>query len=345
MDHRATPGPPVPIERRELVTVVVPVYQVSRWLRRCLDSILSQSYSSLQIILVDDGSTDGSGEICDDYSARDSRVEVIHQDNRGLAAARNLGVEVARGEWLTFIDSDDWVHTDFIAQLHELTCHGVDIAMCDLARVSDAGDVPDDQNNRSPHLWDTEEALRAFLGPRHTSMTIACAKLIRRRLFDDVTFPVGRLHEDEFTTYRLIANAASAAFTERRLYYYFQNPKGITGGGLSARHRRDLVDAYAERVQFLERGDFSLFAPAARGQLLRKQLQLHRSLRGRAHAAQRSQLTAQIRRTVHQMDRSGSSTGDALLGHAFLLAPPVVSRIYDYTSRRRGGRARVSRSS
>lgn len=211
-----------------LISVIVPVYKVEAYLRRCVDSILNQSFSDFELILVDDGSPDGSGAICDAYGAADFRVHVIHQKNGGLSAARNSGVEWALhhsdSQWIAFVDSDDWVHEDYLRLLYQAATEtGCRISACGFVRT--AGEpLPDIQENYQKH-----SSADFYCGEELPAGTAAITwnKLYHKELFEHCRFPVGKLHEDEFTTYRLIFRVDAVAYVPAGLYAYFQNREGI----------------------------------------------------------------------------------------------------------------------
>lgn len=180
-----------------MISIIVPVYKVEPFLRRCVDSLVNQTYHDLEIILVDDGSPDNCGKICDEYAATDSRIHVIHKQNGGLSSARNAGLEVARGEYIAFVDSDDWVEADTYAKLYELIQqYNADIAECALRfyrpwkpeRLFLEG-----QNTKSVRVFTNREALdRLYFGPQllsDISITV-CDKLYRATLLHDLRFVV-----------------------------------------------------------------------------------------------------------------------------------------------------------
>lgn len=236
------------------VSVVIPVYRVEAHLRRCVDSALAQTFSDFEVILVDDGSPDNCGAICDEYAAKDARVRVIHQENGGLSAARNAGIDAARGEYLFFMDSDDLIHPQTLEILHELLkAHRADIAIGGFTRFKneDELNLARMQTVSSGECLSGEATMHRFFEgwervPRYVS---SCGKLIRRSLFEGIRFPLGRLFEDEYTTFRLYALAQRVAVTDCVLYHYFCNDAGITGT-LSLQKRFDEYDAQWERLEF-----------------------------------------------------------------------------------------------
>lgn len=227
---------------RPLVSVIVPVYRVEEYLPACVDSILAQTYDNLEILLIDDGSPDGCGALCDAYAKSDGRVRVLHQPNGGLSAARNAGLALARGETISFIDGDDTVSPVFI---EALLGAGADIAQCGFctdARLLGQS-VPDFQlrTGREASLELQSDATGAF--------TVAWNKLYRRTLFDGLRFPAGRLHEDEFVTYRALWRAERCAIANEPLYHYRRRPDSIMGAGFSPKSL-DALAALEERAAF-----------------------------------------------------------------------------------------------
>ena len=240
------------------VCVIVPVYRVEAYLRRCVDSILNQSFGDFTLVLVDDGSPDTCGDICDEYAGKDRRIHVIHQKNGGLSAARNAGIEwcLSRGEseWLTFIDSDDWIHPAYLQTLVEAAEFGeTRISACGF--VLTEGEQP--QAPPESMIFQKWDARRFYLEERVVA-TVAWAKLYHKTCFESIRYPVGRVHEDEYVTYRLLIENEVVTYVPAPLYGYFINPTGITRKPWSPK-RLDALDAYEEQIRYFEeRGDREL---------------------------------------------------------------------------------------
>ena len=234
-----------------LVSVVVPIYNVESYLKECVDSILFQTYKNLEIIVVDDGSTDGSETLYDEYAAQDARVRVLHKKNGGLSDARNAGMKVATGDLITFVDSDDYISKDFIEILFEAMLENKsDIAIANMKRTSKR-----DEKNTST-AWKTsnfksEDALISMLYgiPFGTS---ACGKLFKRNLFKGVEFPYGKFSEDLFTIYKTILKSKSVTYVEFDGYFYYYRDEGsIVVSGYKEKHLEalDAVDDIAGAVK------------------------------------------------------------------------------------------------
>ncbi len=231
------------------ISVIVPVYNTAPYLRRCLDSVTGQSYRNLEILLVDDGSTDGSGGICDEYAARDGRIRVKHQPNRGLSTARNAGLEEAEGLYICFVDSDDAISGDYIDSLYRAcTDAAAEIAQCDFC-IEEAllG------TGVSTHIEYTgfEMSERLCEGSQD-QYAVIWNKLYARKLFNGIRFPDGRIHEDEATVYRLLWKADKCAVLGRRLYFYRQRQGSIVHTSFTPRNMA-AAEAYRERIVFYER--------------------------------------------------------------------------------------------
>ncbi len=246
-----------------LISVIVPVYQVEAYLSRCIDSILSQTYQNLEVLLVDDGSLDGCPAICDAYAEKDKRVRVIHQENTGLSGARNAGIEAAEGAYLAFVDSDDYISKDFVRVLYELLEEtGCAISQCRFSYVQ--GEALKSSRERGYHLYRGESLLEQLYGPEEeaTCFVVAWNKLYKRELFAYIRYPKGRIHEDEATTYRLFHEAKKLVFTERALYgYYTENAGSITA--VFSRKRLQWLTAQEERIVFFKENGYDRLLPAA----------------------------------------------------------------------------------
>lgn len=239
-----------------MISVIVPVYNVEPYLHRCVDSILAQTFTDFDLILVDDGSPDNCPAICDEYAERDSRVHVIHQENGGLSAARNAGIDWAfansDSQWLTFVDSDDWIHPEMLKSLyHAAQDLHVPVSVCGYAETSDDG--PEISSNICrAELCTAEE----FYVQKLANATIACGKLYQKDCFSKFRYPVGKIHEDEFTTYKILFTANRIAVIPFPLYFYFQNPAGIMNSAWSPKRLVSLA-ARDEQIAFFTQNGFN----------------------------------------------------------------------------------------
>ena len=212
------------------ISVIVPVYRAEAYLHACVDSILFQTVSDFELILVDDGSPDGCGAICDDYAARDSRVRVIHQENQGQAAARNHAFSIAKGEWVCFVDSDDAVHPQMLERLGQAAAEsGAAMSMC---RMLEAPEMPENFSAPVEVSWELlsmgEASLTALFDAGDYPGWVACAKLIRRELVQSHLFCPGRVYEDNEAVCHWIYGAKTVASIPHSLYFYRTNPGSTT---------------------------------------------------------------------------------------------------------------------
>lgn len=232
-----------------MITIVVPVYNVEKYLSRCVDSILEQTYTDFELLLVDDGSPDNCGEICDEYAKKDGRIFVIHQKNGGLSAARNTGIDwfykQNRSDYITFVDSDDWLHPDYLKILMTgITENDVKISVCNYKRVTT--EIPHQNYDDIEHEITSPED---FLVNHSWQYNYAWGKLYHKSLFDDIRYPVGKNYEDTFTTYKALHKCEKVSYTDLQLYYYLRNEQGISR---SPWKPSELVifDAMQEQMQF-----------------------------------------------------------------------------------------------
>lgn len=228
-----------------LISVIVPIYNVEEYLPRCIDSIINQEYKNLEIILVDDGSPDNSPKICDEYAKKDNRIQVIHKKNGGLSDARNTGLRAAIGEYVAFIDSDDWIETDFISTLYRGIKNGADIAEC-ATRLFDYNDQTLKVRGSKEGKISRNDALIKLILEQGVYQTV-CDKLYKTYLIRDIPFVVGKYHEDDFWTWQVFMKIDKLYLCEKPLYNYLQRDNGITGSKFSLK-RLDGVQARYERM-------------------------------------------------------------------------------------------------
>ncbi len=232
---------------KPLISIIVPVYNVEQYIQRCLNSIINQTYKNLEIILVDDGSPDQCPQICDDYAAKDSRIMVIHKKNGGLSDARNAGLDICKGKFISFVDSDDWIDTNYIKTLFDLlTETKTDIAIGNFFKTDGLKKNPTFPIQHRT-LKPTEAIICCTRG-NTPAFAISCSKLYKKELFDNLRFPVGKYHEDEFTTYLLFYKSTSVAYTSQVLYYYYSRETSIT----ASQHPYDALEAFEQRYLFFK---------------------------------------------------------------------------------------------
>lgn len=217
----------------ELISVIIPVYQVEEYLPECLDSVLGQTYHNLDIILIDDGSPDGCGQICDDYAARDARIRVIHKQNEGVARARNDGIEAARGAYISFLDSDDWIAEDAYERLYQgMQQYHADCVVGGCVNVVDrAGRLTPCRRRRkaSTECLDTARAMERVL----LRGSAVWNRLFRRSVFETLRFPVDRINDDEVTALRAYGVCKKIVFLAQDTYYYRIRKDSITTSAFS----------------------------------------------------------------------------------------------------------------
>jgi glycosyltransferase involved in cell wall biosynthesis len=250
------------MDMNELISVIVPIYNVEKYLKRCVESIRNQSYENLEIILVDDESPDNCPTICDEYQKLDQRVKVIHQTNKGLSGARNAGVDIAKGEYLVFVDSDDFLDKEFVCVLYEAAKEtNSDIALCKYEYVK--GDVLTQSHKLGEKfIYTGTELIENMYSKDGAFFVVAWNKLYHKSLFHNIRYPQGRIHEDEATTHQLYFEAKQGVFVDRYLYGYFVGGESITRKKFN-RNRLDWAWAVEQRLDFLEEKQLDKILPTA----------------------------------------------------------------------------------
>ena len=237
-----------------LISVIVPVYNVKDYLEKCVDSILNQTYSKLEVLLVDDGSTDGSGLICEALANKDHRIKVIHQENGGLSAARNAGLDIATGDYIAFVDSDDYINnTMYDDLLTALNDSNADIAICGIRYIDEEDNVLFDIS--LDELFEVEDKKEKYsqLQEHDILIVVQCNKLYKREIFRDIRYPVGRIHEDVYVAHRELYNANKIIFIPGEYYNYVQRTGSIMNKDESISQIIDAINGYEERIDFFKK--------------------------------------------------------------------------------------------
>ena len=237
-----------------LVSMIVPIFDVERYLERSVRSIMAQTHANLEIILVDDESPDACPKMCDEFAREDGRVKVIHKKNGGLSDARNAGLAVAKGEYVAFVDSDDYVSNDFIKNLYSaLRESGADVSCCGFYKVFNNGSLMNTKKSLELLRFTNKEAIKDIFSARSICEVMTWNKLYKRDLFEKngITFPSGKIHEDNFTTYKLLFFSSCVVYIDDPLYYYTQRTDSIMGRNFDIK-RLDALDAPEEARVFFK---------------------------------------------------------------------------------------------
>ncbi len=237
----------------DLISIVVPSYNVEDFIDKCVDSICHQDYENIEIILVDDGATDGTGAKCDEWTGRDSRVQVIHQENQGLSGARNAGIRAAKGKYIAFIDSDDMIAPDYVSTLHDCIIeNGARMAQGLSKNFFKEEDIAGFVSRDDRRVISGYDMCKTLMSEYRMGWGIVMTKMFEKSLFDELEFPLGHIHEDEYLVYKLYWNSGKVALTDKIVYYYRSKRKGsITHSGYSLK-RLDAVYARQERCEFFK---------------------------------------------------------------------------------------------
>lgn len=234
-------------EEKYKLSVIVPVYNVEKYLKRCVDSILRQNYENMEVLLIDDGSTDKSGEICDAIEKSSEKIKVIHQENKGLSEARNAGVDLSKGDYILFIDSDDFIEDEAVSELMSI-CNEkqVDVALCH--QQDDYGNTARTVTKNTETFYCTgKEALGLMLEGVKIPGT-ACAKIVKKEITDGLRFPAGKTYEDAFFNTDLFLRADTVYCTTAPYYHYWHRKGSITTASFSVKNF-DVIDAYTLNLQ------------------------------------------------------------------------------------------------
>lgn len=232
----------------KMISIIVPVYNVEKYLAECVDSLLGQTYKDFEVILVDDGSKDKSGAICDEYAQKDDRIKVIHKENGGLSDARNKGLAASKGQYICFIDSDDYVYEDYLEKLYEaISVYKADVAVSDIHSMRLPNLKTEYEGNISMDRQKVWDWLCDHISREYVLIVSQCNKLYKRSVLEGLAFPTGLEHEDEYMTNDVINKSPLFVFVPKELYFYRENPESITENKADIR-RLDFIGAYDQRI-------------------------------------------------------------------------------------------------
>lgn len=243
------------MDEKGVVSVIVPIYNAEKYLSKCIESILTQTYKKLEILLIDDGSSDKSGEICDRYAAADSRIKVVHRENKGVAYTRNEGLDMASGEYITFVDSDDYIHPCmYECMLKSMHKHNAQIVTCGYKRVQEDEKVSLDklpEEVLEEVIQSSQDKINYVYLKHYGDATLLWNKICRSELWKDIRCPVGKVYEDETLTFRALYNAEKIVCVHEDLYYHVKrkDDTSITDKGFSLQ-RLTRLDALEYRMEF-----------------------------------------------------------------------------------------------
>lgn len=237
-------------QEKALISIIIPVYKVEKYLEKCIQSVINQTYENLQIILVDDGSPDNCGKICDEYAKKDHRIEVIHKSNGGLSDARNKGLEIAKGEYIGFVDSDDYIEADMYEVLYNLLKqYNADVSICNFYTVSQ-GKIAIKNADNGIKEYNRIEILKEVLLDNNIK-SYAWNKLYKKELFDEIKYPIGKKYEDIGTTFYLLEKCNKVVVTGKPEYYYINRQDSIVNN-VTESTITDYIELIMQRYDYIE---------------------------------------------------------------------------------------------
>ena len=236
--------------QNDLISIIIPIYNKEEYLERCVKSVIEQTYSNIEIILVDDGSKDKSSQMCDYYGEIDNRVVVVHKENGGLSDARNKGIDASKGRFLFFLDADDYIAKEAMEVLHKrITEENADIAICNFTWINTKGESLCREDVIYDEVLDKKGLFEKLSLEPNFYYVIACNKLYNREIFEKCRFKLGKTHEDEFIIHHVFGNCRKAVSVSKILYYYIQSENSITTSAISIKNL-DYIEAIYDRIQF-----------------------------------------------------------------------------------------------
>ena len=239
----------------KLISIIVPIYNVEKYLPKCIDSIINQTYKNIEILLINDGSTDNSGKICDEYALKDTRIRVSHNENGGVAVARNKGIKMSTGDYIAFVDSDDYISTEYCEKmLAAVLRNNADIAICKLHDFVEGQDVQLEEKTYSEEVYSVDQMIENNI---ILSGIFDCigGKLVAAKLFANILFPEGRVYEDSSTLYKLYNASSKSVVLNQEYYFYLREREGsitaFAGSRYNLKKQKDNITFAYEKFDFL----------------------------------------------------------------------------------------------
>ncbi len=238
--------------KKELVTIIIPVYKVEQYLDKCVESVVNQTYKNLEIILVDDGSPDNCPAMCDEWAKKDSRIKVIHKKNGGLSDARNAGLnEMAKNGYVIFLDSDDYLSPTTCEDLLGLVKkYEADVAICNFARVNEDGKIENVNNENVVTIFEGNDRFD-LLNIYPVQTIVAWGKIYKKDIFNDIRYPVGKIYEDGYVVHQYLYEAKRVVYSSKQLWFYLQRQDSIMGEN-KGKYKKEDNDAFLMRIEFFK---------------------------------------------------------------------------------------------
>lgn len=264
-----------------MISIIVPVYNVEQFLTECIESVLRQTFKDWELILVNDGSLDDSGKICNKYLQQDKRIFVIHKENGGLSDARNIGIESASGEYVMFLDSDDCVDCRILEILFEnISITNADISMCNFKEFALGEEVESHETLIQPYVVYEKKDFPNQIHLNYKCMVVAWNKLYKKKIFSEIRYPVGRLHEDEFIILDLLEKCTRLVYTDQKLYFYLQRKESISHN-IGNKNIEDIRDAMFYRLERCKQLQWKDMYEITLVRILHTLVELYKQLKGK----------------------------------------------------------------
>lgn len=300
-----------------MISIIIPVYNVEKYIHKCIESILCQSYQDFEVILINDGSTDKSLEICDDYAKRDERLKIIHKENSNLSSSRSIGLDLSTGKYITFIDSSTWIHMNFLEILNNLISeNSADIAICECEKITDKNNK-DENIDINKELLTRDESLNKIYTEKYNNMVTISGKLYKKAIFKDLKFPLVKKHEDEYMIHKILFKANKVVYSDAKLLYY---------NSISTREfdekQLHFIDAIEDRLNFCKANNLDFLIPKIEEQYV-YELMYHYYKIKNSNMNHRKQICKEIKLKLYNIDSRSFNNKRKLLLSLFKISPSL----------------------
>lgn len=302
-----------------MISIIIPVYNANKYLIKCIESILAQSFQKFEIILIDDGSTDGSAEICDAYAAKYDNIKVIHRKNNDSSSCRNAGLEICCGKYITFIDCNHFIHINYLQTLRDLILdNSADIAICNYLLTNEEN-IINEEITPNVELLSKEESLNKIYTDKYTNMVVIYGKLYKKEIFKNLKFPIGKVYEDEYMIHKILFEADKIVYTDTPLLYCKDIKDTSSFNKFDEKHLH-FIEAIEDRLLFCMKNDLSFLIPKVEDQYAYELMYNFYKVRS-SNIKYKKQICKEIKSKLFNIDSRHLTTKRRILIDLFRISP------------------------
>lgn len=304
-----------------MISIIIPVYNANKYLVKCIESILAQSFQKFEIILIDNGSTDGSAKICDAYAAKYDNIKVIHRKNSDSSSCRNAGLEICSGKYITFIDSNHTIHANYLQTLRDLVLdNSADISICNCLLTNEEN-ITKEEITPNIELLSKEESLSKIYTDKYANMVVIYGKLYKKDIFKNLKFPIGKIYEDEYMIHKILFEADKVVYTDATLLYCKNTENTSKSNKFDEKHLH-FIEAIEDRLSFCLKHDLSFLIPKVEDQYAYELMYNFYNVKS-SNIKYKKQICKEIKLKLFNIDSKHLTTKRKILIDLFRISPSL----------------------